>query len=44
MITLDEIKNNESKNVEFKEDVPQDYKKFLKTVVAFSNCTCIKFV
>ena len=44
MLTLDEIKNNESKNIEFKEVIPQDYKKFLKTVVAYSNCAGGKII
>lgn len=29
MLTLEEIKNDESKNIEFKEMIPQDSKKFL---------------
>lgn len=44
MLTLDEIKNNESKNIEFKEVIPQDYKKFLKTIVAYSNCAGGKII
>lgn len=44
MLTLNEIKNNESKNIEFKEVIPQDYKKFLKTVVAYSNCAGGKII
>lgn len=31
------IKNGESATVEFKEEVPKDYKKYAKSVVAFSN-------
>ncbi|MDY0237206.1 MAG: ATP-binding protein [Gudongella sp.] len=31
------IKNGEASSVEFKEDVPPDYKKYVKTIVAFSN-------
>ena len=37
MLTLEEIRNDETKNIEFKEEIPQDSKKFLKTVSAFSN-------
>ena len=44
MLTLDEIKSNESKNIEFKEAIPLDYKKFLKTVVAYSNCAGGKII
>ena len=38
MLTIEEIRNDESKNIEFKEIIPQDSKKFLKTVSAYSNC------
>lgn len=44
MLTLEEIKKNKSKNIEFKEVIPQDYKKFLKTVVAYSNCAGGKII
>lgn len=44
MLTLEVKKNNESKNIEFKESLSQDYKKFLKTVVAYSNCAGGKII
>ncbi len=34
---LDEIKNGENFNVEFKRELPKEHKKFLKTIVAFVN-------
>ena len=35
---LQEIKQGESKILEFKEMLPSDSKKYVKTVIAFSNC------
>lgn len=34
-MTLEEIKNGESQNVEFKIVLPNDSKKYMKTVVAY---------
>lgn len=34
---LEEIKNGETDNIEFKRELPNDHKKYLKTVVAFAN-------
>ena len=34
-----EISRGESNRLEFKRDLPKDHKKYLKTVVAFSNCS-----
>lgn len=34
---LEEIKNGETNNIEFKRELPSDHKKYLKTVVAFAN-------
>ena len=34
-MTLEEIKNSESKNVEFKVQLPDDSKKYMKTIVAY---------
>ena len=36
-MTLDEIKKGESKNVEFKVQLPDDSKKYVKTIVAYAN-------
>ena len=36
-MTLEEIIAGESKTIEFKEELPADSKKYMKTVVAFSN-------
>ena len=36
-MTLDEIKSGESKNIEFKVQLPDDSKKYMKTIVAFAN-------
>ncbi len=41
---LQEIKLGESKVLEFKEKLPSDPKKYVKTVVAFSNCLGGKIV
>lgn len=37
MLTIEEIKNDESKNIEFKEMIPSNSIKYLKSVSAFSN-------
>ena len=34
---IEKIKEGESNNLEFKSDLPNDHKKYLKTVVSFSN-------
>ena len=36
-MTLEEIKRGETDRVEFKREVPQKDKRYLKTVVAFAN-------
>ncbi|MCM1214220.1 MAG: putative DNA binding domain-containing protein [Lachnospiraceae bacterium] len=36
-MTLDEIKRGESKNVEFKVQLPDDSKKYMKTIIAYAN-------
>ena len=36
-MTLEEIKNGESKNIEFKVQLPEDSKKYMKTIVAYAN-------
>lgn len=36
-MTPEEIKNGESKNVEFKVQLPDDSKKYMKTIVAYAN-------
>ena len=36
-VLLEEIKNGETNNIEFKRELPSDHKKYLKTVVAFAN-------
>ena len=36
-MTVEEILRGESKNIEFKEKLPEDSKKYMKTIVAFSN-------
>lgn len=36
-MTIDEILSGESKEVEYKETVPQNSKKYMKTVVAYAN-------
>lgn len=43
-MTLDEIKNGESKNVEFKIMLPDDSKKYMKTIVAYANTSGGKIV
>ena len=37
-MTVGEILNGESKEVEYKENVSANTKKFTKTAVAFANC------
>ena len=37
MITIEEIKNDETKNLELKEMIPSNSIKYLKSVSAFSN-------
>ena len=37
LMSLEEIIAGESKTIEFKEQLPADSKKYMKTVVAFSN-------
>ena len=37
-MTVDEILNGESKEVEYKEKVPGNSKKYVKTAVAYANC------
>ena len=34
---LNEIKNGESRTLEFKKELPQDSSKWIKTIVAFAN-------
>lgn len=36
-MTLDEMKRGESKNVEFKVQLPDDSKKYMKTIIAYAN-------
>ena len=36
-MTLEEIKSGESKNTEFKVRLPEDSKKYMKTIVAYAN-------
>ena len=36
-MTIEEILRGESKDLEFKEKLPEDSKKYMKTIVAFSN-------
>lgn len=43
-MTLEEIKNGESKNVEFKIMLPDDSKKYMKTVVAYANTSGGKII
>ena len=39
MMTIEEILAGESKNVEFKESLPEKSIKYMKSVVAFANGT-----
>ncbi len=43
-MTLEEIKHGESENVEFKVQLPDDSKKYIKTVVAYANTSGGKIV
>lgn len=43
-MTLEEIKNSESKNVEFKVQLPDDSKKYMKTIVAYANTSGGKII
>lgn len=43
-MTLEEIKNGESKNVEFKIMLPDDSKKYMKTIVAYANTSGGKII
>ncbi len=43
-MTLEEIKNSESKNVEFKVQLPDDGKKYMKTIVAYANTSGGKII
>lgn len=43
-MTLDEIKKGESKNIEFKVQLPDDSKKYMKSIVAFANTSGGKLV
>ena len=44
MTLLDEIKSGESRTLEFKQELPQDARKWVKTIVAFANGAGGKFV
>ena len=43
-MTLDEIKSGESKNIEFKVQLPDDSKKYMKTIVVFANTSGGKLI
>lgn len=43
-MTLGEIKNGESKNIEFKIQLPDDSKKYMKTIVAYANTSGGKLI
>ena len=43
-MTLEEIKSGESKNVEFKRKLPDDSKKYMKTIVAYANTSGGKII
>ncbi len=43
-MTLEEIKNGESKNIEFKMMLPDDSKKYMKTIVAYANTSGGKII
>ena len=36
-MTIDELKKGEHETVEYKQDIPKDKEKYLKTAVAFAN-------
>ena len=44
MMTIEEILTGESKNVEFKENLPEKSIKYMKSVVAFANETGGKII
>ena len=44
MMTIEEILAGESKNVEFKESLPEKSIKYMKSVVAFANGTGGKII
>ena len=44
MTLLDEIRSGESRTLEFKQELPQDARKWVKTIVAFANGAGGKFV
>lgn len=43
-MTLDEIKCGESKNIEFKVQLPDDSKKYMKTIIAYANTSGGKII
>jgi len=43
-MTLDEIKEGESNNVEFKVQLPDDNKKYMKTIIAYANTSGGKII
>lgn len=43
-MTLEEIKSGESKNIEFKIKLPDDTKKYMKTIVAYANTSGGKII
>lgn len=43
-MTIEEIKRGESKNVEYKRELPRKSDKYIKTVVAFANTSGGKIV
>ena len=43
-MTIDELKKGEHETVEYKQDIPKDKDKYLKTAVAFANCAGGKLV
>ena len=43
-MTVEEIKNGESKNIEFKIQLPDESKKYMKTIVAFANTSGGKII
>lgn len=36
---IEKISFGEDKNIEFKRQIPKNHEKFLKDIIAFSNCT-----
>ena len=43
-MTVEEIKNGESKNIEFKIQLPDESKKYMKTIVAYANTSGGKII